>query len=92
MRWVQNQYIRNIRFVNEVIENANREMALKDDIVCRVLLEKVASPLIYLEMDWHNLSDKEKIPFARGAYAEQLTRRIQEANRTVNQAQSETNW
>lgn len=92
MRWVEKTYIQNIHFVTKLINTAYNDVTPAKLPAFQILLEKVASPLIYLEMDWHNLPDKEKVLYARGAYAEQLARRIQEATRVVNQAQRETNW
>ena len=89
MRWAETQYIKNIHFVAGLVNTTFPETNPVKTPAFHILLEKVASPLIYLEMDWHNLADREKVPFARGAYAEQFARRIQEANRTTQPATSE---
>lgn len=92
LRWAHEQYVKNIDFAAGIIQATNQHSTSTQIILFGALLEKIASPLIYLEMDWLKLSKPEQAKYARGKYAEQLARQIQEENRVKDAAQRETNW
>lgn len=92
LRWATKIYLDNIHFVAKIVQEIKPPSPQMEYATYSKLLDKVASPLIYLEMDWQNLPKPEKAKYACGAYAEQLARQIQEENNVKAAAQRETQW
>ena len=71
----------------DIAEQASRTREGQlNTLTFQIILEKTASPLIYLWEKWQTLTAQQKLQFATPEYAEQLKQAMKEAEKALQQA------
>lgn len=78
MRYAEKCYEDAIQVALRIARNTMGERTPELFATTQTLLNKIASPLIYVEMDWKKLPIREKAQYAKGKYGEAIANKIRQ--------------